>query len=183
VAFFFATVQTKIDALDLSPELHQVVIEQLIPAIYLERVATRSTRAESRHRLRALSTSMLEPLRQAAHPLQQLDPTARACIEQVAGECADLFQRSSSAVEGRNGQLSLHHHDRHRLGDRKLAALTAVHNFHIRRVDGTTAAERLFGRTHTPLFEQVLKRMPLPPPPRQRRTPQLKRFSPLSLAA
>jgi hypothetical protein len=53
-------------------------------------------------------------------------------------ECADLFQRSSSAVEGRNGQLSLHHHGRHRLSDRKLAALTAVHNFHIRRADGTT---------------------------------------------
>jgi transcriptional regulator with XRE-family HTH domain len=172
MAFFFATVQTKVEALDLSPELHQVVIEQLIPAIYLERVATRSTRAESRHRLHALSARMLEPLRQATHPLQQLAPTSRACIEQVAGECADLFQRSSSAVEGRNGQLSLHHHGRHRLSDRKLAALSAVHNFHIRRADGTTAAQRLFGRDHAPLFEQVLERMPLPPPPRQRRAPR-----------
>ena len=60
----------------------------------------------------------------------------------MAGDCADRFQRSSSGVEGRNGQLALRHHGRHRLSDRKLAAFTAVRNYHIRRADGTTAAER-----------------------------------------
>jgi hypothetical protein len=39
-----------------------------------------------------------------------------------------------------------------------LAALTAIHNFHLRRPDGRTAAERFFGRAHPPLFEQVLAR-------------------------
>ena len=58
-----------------------------------------------------------------------------------------------------------HHQGRHRLSDRKLAALTAVHNYHIRRADGTTAAERFFGRAHETLFAQVLQRMPLPPRP------------------
>ena len=75
----------------------------------------------------------------------------------------------SSGVEGRNGQLALHHHGRHRLSDRKLAALTAVHNYHIRRADGTTAAERFFGRAHEALFAEVLQRMPLPPRPARRR--------------
>ncbi len=55
------------------------------------------------------------------------------------------------------------------MSDRRLAALTAVHNFHIRRPDGTTAAERFFGRTHPALFEQLLLRVPLPPRPRRRR--------------
>ncbi|MCK7580401.1 MAG: DUF6399 domain-containing protein [Chromatiales bacterium] len=87
----------------------------------------------------------------------------------MAVDCADRFQRSSSCGEGRNGQLSLYHHGRHRLSDRKLAALTAVHNFHIRRADGTTAAERLFGRAPEPLFEQLIARVPLPPRPRRRR--------------
>lgn len=171
VTFFFATILAKVEALNLPPDVHQAVIEQLIPAIYLERVAARSTAAESRHRLRTSSAQLLAPLRQGEHPLQQLAPASRARIEQVATECADLFQRSSSAVEGRNGQLSLFHHGRHRLSDSKLAALTAVHNFHIRRSDGTTAAERLFGRSHTPLFEQLIDQMPLPPPPRRRRPP------------
>jgi hypothetical protein len=97
-------------------------------------------------------------------------------------KCADLFQRSSSAVEGRNGQLSLFHHGRHRLSDTKLAALTAVHNFHIRRADGTTA-ERLFGRAHVPLFEQLLDRVPLPPPPRRRRPTQPKQPLLMPMAA
>ncbi len=116
----------------------------------------------------ALSTQLLEPLRQSDHPLQALAPAVRD-IEQVAGECADLFQRSSSAVEGRNGQLSRYHHGSHRLNDRKLAALTAVHNCHIRCADGTTAAERFFGRAHTPLFEQLIDRVRLPPRTRRRR--------------
>jgi hypothetical protein len=168
VTFFFATVQQRVEALSLAPDIEQAVLEQLIPALYLERVAARSTRAEARTRLRALSAEVLEPLLKPDHPIQALDTDMRAHLEQVAGDCADLFQRSSSAVEGRNGQLSLHHHGRHRLSDRKLAALTAVHNFHICRADGTTAAERLFGRAPPPLFEQVLARVPLPPRPRRR---------------
>ena len=183
VTFFFATILAKVEALNLPPAVHQAVIEQLIPAIYLERVAARSTAAESRHRLRTSSAQLLAPLRQDEHPLQQLAPASRARIEQVATECADLFQRSSSAVEGRNGQLSLFHHGRHRLSDSKLAALTAVHNFHIRRSDGTTAAERLFGRSHTPLFEQLVDRMPLPSPPRRREPLQPKKPYLLPMAA
>lgn len=170
ITFFFATVQSKVDALNLPPAVQSAVVEQLIPALYLERVAGRSTDAETRQRLHELSARLLDPLREHDHPLQALTPAPREQIEQVAGECADLFQRSSSAVEGRNGQLSLYHHGRHRLGERKLAALTAVHNFYIRRPDTTTAAERFFGRAHAPLFEQLIHRVPLPPPPRRRRT-------------
>lgn len=169
LAFFFATVTARVEALALSPELEAAVLEQLIPGIYLERVAARSTAAETRHRVQAASTALLDVLRRADHPLQRLAPADSARVEQVAGACADLFQRSSSCVEGRNGQLSLHHHGRHRLSDRRLAALTAVHNFHIRRPDGTTAAERFFGRTHPALFEELLLRVPLPPRPRRRR--------------
>ncbi|MBP6734628.1 MAG: hypothetical protein KA142_08075 [Chromatiaceae bacterium] len=169
LAFFFATVTARVEALELSPEQETAVLEQLIPAIYLERVAARSTAAETRHRMQAASTALLDALRQPDHPLQRLAPEASAHVEQVAGAGADLFQRSSSCVEGRNGHLSLHHHGRHRLSDRKLAALTAVHNFHIHRADGTTAAERFFGRTHPALFEQLLGRVPLPPRPRRRR--------------
>jgi hypothetical protein len=169
LAFFFATVTARVEALALSPELEAAVLEQLIPALYLERVAARSTAAATRHRVQASSTALLQTLRRPDHPLQALAPEASARVEQVAGACTDLFQRSSSCVEGRNGQLSLHHHGRHRLSDRKLAALTAVHNFHIRRADGTTAAERFFGRTHSALFEQLLQRVPLPPRPRRRR--------------
>jgi hypothetical protein len=171
LTFFFATIQARIEALGLAPALEAALLDQLIPAIYLDRAARRSASAEQRHHLEALSERILQPLRQPEHPLNQLPPDQRSLLEQVATECADLFQRSSSAVEGRNGQLSLHHHGRHRLGDRKLAALTAVHNYLIQRPDGTTAAERLFGQRPPPFFATLLDKLPLPPRPAAKRPP------------
>jgi len=182
IAFFFVTVQQRVEALNLAPDLEAAVLEQLILAIYLERVATRCSGAEERKRLMALSAQRLAPLRAPEHPIQALEATQRTEIEQVASACADLFQRSSSAVEGRNGQLSLFHHGCHRLSSRKLAALTAVHNFYIRRADQTTAAERFFGQAPPPLFEQLLKRVPLPPRPRRRRAraPKVSYLAPMA---
>ncbi len=68
------------------------------PGALFERAAARSTDAEQRHRLRALSAQRLAPLRQPSHPIQSLDRETRRYLEQVAGECADLFQRSSTPV-------------------------------------------------------------------------------------
>ena len=182
IAFFFATVHQRVEALNLAPAIETAVLQQLIPAIYLERVATRCAGADERRRLAALSAQTLAPLRAADHPIQALEATQRVEIEQVASDCADLFQRSSAAVEGRNGQLSLFHHGCHRLSARKLAALTAVHNFYIRRADQTTAAERFFGQAPPPLFEQLLERVPLPPRPRRRRAraPKIPYLSPMA---
>lgn len=77
-------------------------------------------------------------------------------------ECAEAFQRSSSCVEGRNGMLSLYYHRFHRLNTRGLKALTIVHNYHKRRDNGTTAAERLFGRKHVNLFESLVLNVRIP---------------------
>lgn len=70
LTFFFATLQAKVEALNLAPEIETLVHQQLIPAIYLERVAARSTRAEQRHELHHRSQQLLAPLRQPDSPLQ-----------------------------------------------------------------------------------------------------------------
>ena len=169
LTFFFATIQAKVEALGLAPELEAAVHQQLIPAIYLERVAARSTGAERRHALRQRSQALLEPLRRPDSPLQALPQQLRTDIETVAGDCADLFQRSSSCVEGRNGQLALHHHGKHRLSSRRLAALTAIHNYFIRRSDGTTAAERFFAHAPAPMFDCLVRTLDPPPRPARKR--------------
>ena len=169
LAFFLAGVNARVECLHQPPAIEQAMRTALIPALYLERLAARAPQAEARQHHLALRARLLAPLRQPTHPIQALEADTRALLEQVAGECADLFQRSSSCVEGRNGQLSLHQHGRHRLSPRSLAALTAVHNFHLRRPDGSTAAERFFGHAHEPLFDQVLQRLPWPARPAQRR--------------
>jgi len=183
LAFFFATLTAKVEALNLPPALETALTEQLIPAIDLDRVAERATQAAQRQTLRSLSAQLLAPLRQPEQVLQTLAADDRQRLEQVASDAADLFQRSRSSVEGRNGQLSRHHQGHHRLSDRKLTALTAVHNYFIQRPDGTTAAERFFGRPPAPLFEQLLQRMPLPPSPARRRPPPPKPAYLLPIAA
>ena len=85
LTFFFATVTAKVEALALPPPLETAVLEQLVPALYLERAAARSANAETRHRVRATSTRLLDPLRQPSHPLQTLEPGLLAQVEQVAG--------------------------------------------------------------------------------------------------
>jgi hypothetical protein len=70
IAFFFATVTARVEALERPPEQEAAVLEPLIPALYLERVAARSTRAEIRQRVQASSSALLDALRQPDHPLQ-----------------------------------------------------------------------------------------------------------------
>lgn len=84
------------------------------------------------------------------------------------------FHRSSSAVEGRNGCLSQMYHNGRGLTPKRLKALTVIHNYGIRRHDGTTAAQRLFEIPFPDLFEWVLSQMgalPLPRKSRQRIRP------------
>ncbi|WP_373509137.1 DUF6399 domain-containing protein [Thiocapsa sp.] len=169
LTFFFMMVNTRVQALDVAPAIEQAMRDDVIPALSPERVAARSSRAEHRHPLRALSAQRLAPLQQSSHPIQSLDPQTRRHLEPVAGECADLFQRSSSCVEGRNGVLALYPHGHHRLGPRKQQVLTALHTFAIKRSDGTTAAERFLAQPHPSLFEQLLERMPWPARPARRR--------------
>jgi len=171
VTFFIMTITAKIEALDLAPEVESVVLNQLIPALYLRRVAAQTTDGEHRQRLQHHATELLAPLNAPGSPLTGLPPDELALIEQVATESAQLFQRSSSCVEGRHGQLALHHHHLHRIRPRKLAALTTIHNYFIRRPDGTTPAERFFGSKPADLFEWLLDHVPMPARPARKRPP------------
>jgi len=95
-------------------------------------------------------------------PLSEDHPEWQSWAEWMVSD----FQRSSSAVEGRNGCLSQLRHNGRGLTGNRLRALTAVHNFGLRRSDGTTAAERLFKRDFPDIFEWMIERMRELPAPR-----------------
>lgn len=177
VAFFLLTVRAKVEALSLAPEIEKAMHHNMIPAIYLHGVAEKTQDVEQRPALQRKSEELLAPLLSRDGPLADLVAEEKVVLETVAQECAYLFQRSSSCVEGRNGYLALHHHSLHRLGDRKLAALTTVHNYFVKRQDGTTAAERFFGSKPRDLFGWVLDQVDLPGyPARKRSRPKPKDF-------
>jgi hypothetical protein len=89
-------------------------------------------------------------------------------LRERAHLCATLFQRSSSCVEGRNGHLALKHHALHQLSGRKLSVLTVLHNYFVRRADGSTAAERFYGQPPRDLFGWLLDHISFPTRPRGR---------------
>ncbi|WP_368733858.1 DUF6399 domain-containing protein [Desulfobacter hydrogenophilus] len=49
-----------------------------------------------------------------------------------------------------------------------MKGLTVIHNFHLKRPDGTTAAERFFENKPINMFEWLVENMPLPARPRSR---------------
>ena len=95
-------------------------------------------------------------------PLSQLAVAERTELEGLALEWANLFQRSSSCVEGRNGHLSLSHHSLHRLRPERLGASTVLANYFHKRHDGSTAAERFFTSPPSDLFDWLLSHVPSP---------------------
>ena len=79
------------------------------------------------------------------------------------------FQRTTSAIEGRNGYLSRLHHSGRGLSETDLQVLTIIHNFDLRRADGSTAAQRFFGRSFPALFPWLVEQMGDLPLPRKSR--------------
>jgi Family of unknown function (DUF6399) len=140
--------------------------QQLVCGEYLRRVASQVQGAERRQQLREQASRCLAAAQAA------VGGTLPGGWEEAlrwGREVAGWFVRSSSAVEGRNGQLALRYHSLHRLPNQKLQALTAVHNYWLKRGDGTTAAERFFGAKPADLFEYLVERLPVPARPAKRR--------------
>jgi Family of unknown function (DUF6399) len=93
-----------------------------------------------------------------------LNPVEQNRLKAEAAKLAEVFQRSSSNVEGRNGYLSLRNHQLRGLDHpRKRECLTAMHNFFLTRADGTTTAERFFGQKPRSLFAAILGAVEISP--------------------
>ncbi len=168
IAFFFSMVEVYMDNAQISAHDRQLMHDYLIPGFYLKRVAAKQKDAERKSLILQKARQLLSILTQPDGPFCEYNQEDVNRLEKVAEECARIFQRSSSCVEGRNAQLSLRHHGIHKLSDRSLKAQTVVHNYYRRNRDGTTPAERFFGANHMDLFEWLLDKMDYPARPRKR---------------
>ena len=117
----------------------------------------------------ALIDRVSEPLRSETGLWLGESLSTRRRLDALAQQIVARWQRASSATEGRNGCLKLHHHHLRGLRPARLKALTVAHNFVAQREDGTTAAQRFFGAPHDDLVEHLIAVMPKPALPRVRR--------------
>jgi len=158
-------VRQQVSQLALTQPASYAMHAHLIPSYYLERVAATKPINEGQA-LRELANRIRTPLFAPGGTLSEMKPLEQDWLKQKAANFADIFQRSSSNVEGRNGYLSFRNHELRGLDNpRKRACLTAVHNFLLTRPDGTTAAERFFGQKPRSMFAAILEAVELPPVP------------------
>ena len=164
VALVHTLIRDKLQALDLVHELLRAAQDLLVPMHYLKLRLGKAGSAKERAELLGAIARLQDKIDGPGGALADIEVPLRSLLDRTAQRCAELFQRSSSNVEGRNGVLALRHHCIHLLSQRKLAALTVLHNFGTTRPDGTTAAQRFFGQPHRDLFEHLM--LSLPPPKR-----------------
>jgi hypothetical protein len=159
-------------------EIQQWVLTVVLPWTYWDQQADKTRQPELKQRYRQAADQADELL--LAHTITQQidDPQRQQWIEWAQWMCSK-YQRTSSAVEGRNGYLSRLHHTARGFSAQTLEVLTIIHNFDLKRADGTTAAQRLFGHPFPDLFDWIVEHMgelPLP-----RRSPKAQPSNPLYL--
>ncbi len=156
---FFAWYATFVNGLRLDAERELFFNEVIYPLSYL-RMIWKKTPKKEREELSPWKERLEAEFKNSSYSEEE-----KIALMLKGKECTEKFQRSTSCVEGRNGMLSLFHHRFHRMSARSSKALTVVHNFHITRSDGTTAAERFFGEKHINLFESLVSNVRIPGKP------------------
>lgn len=148
----------------IGTEQKEWLMYSLLPVFYWYRQMEKSQNAQHRKKYEQARQSALTAY--LAHSMTtSLSSEEREQWEAWADWMSSQFHRSSSAVEGRNGCLSQMYHNGRGLTKKRLKALTVIHNYGIKRADGTTAAERFFGTEFPDLFECLMEQMgdlPLP---------------------
>lgn len=168
LVFYLAIINTMLKASSLSAPLDRAMRDILIPLQYLKQASKKAKGAKNKEKVRT-AVDRLHKVLISLPAWNNLTEQEKDEMYYLATNCANVFQRSSSCVEGRNGYLSLRHHNFHCLGKRKLGVLTVIHNYFIKRHDQTTASERFFEQKPRDLFEYLLKKMPYPPRSGKRR--------------
>ena len=136
-------------------EVQQWVLTVLLPWTYWLQQADKTRHPDLKREYQEAANRGYEQL--AAHAItQQMGVKQGQQWMDWAQWMSAKYQRTSSAVEGRNGYLSGLHHAGRGLSAQTLKVLTIIHNFDLKRADGTTAAQRLFDYRFPDLFDWVV---------------------------
>ena len=169
ITFFFNMVAIYLENSTFSADEKEQLETLLIPGYYLQSVARREKNKDKKFKISKQSERLLSEFHQKNGHFLGYSEDKIQQMKKAAIECAQIFQRSSSCVEGRNAQLSLRHHGLHRLSERCLKAQTVIHNYYRTNKEKETPAERFYEAKHEDLFKYLLEKMDYPARPRKRK--------------
>jgi hypothetical protein len=118
VDFWWQTVRQDLTQLAMTPKWTQWAEELLLPLEYWREQLRRTRHPVQKAQIALVLQAVEEAFER--HPCtRQLNPEVLAAWKSWAAEHAKAFQRTSSAVEGRNGSLSQMHHNHRGLPTRR----------------------------------------------------------------
>jgi len=168
VDFWWEGVRLDLEHAAISPMGRRWAEESLLPLVYWEYHVAHTRCARRKAKMRQALAAAQGTF--GHHAITQgLPPQALMEWHAWALHRVSVFQRASSAVEGRNGFLAQLHHNQRGLPKQRYKVWTVLHNFDCRAADGTTPASRFFRWTFPDLFETVLSHIEVLPRPRQRK--------------
>ena len=167
VDFWWHGIAQDLEPFRLSPMWRSWVHECLLPLVYWAHQVAHTRCPRRKAKLRE-ALEAVQGVFQTHAITQQLAPRVLEEWKAWATQRTQAFQRTSSAVEGRNGTLAQLHHNQRGLPRHRYKVWTVLHNFDCRAADGTTPATRFFRRPFPDLFETVLSHIEVLPRPRQR---------------
>ena len=149
-----------VENLEVSSKAAWQIHARLLPAAYLERIAA-TTRKDKKKQLFAQAAALRKLAFEAGTEIDTYSKEQRDSLMAKCSEQSYLFQRSSSPLEGRNGRLSQMYSIGRGISSKSIKVLTILSNYLVERPNGTTAAERFFGKKPLDLVEWVFARMPV----------------------
>lgn len=144
-------------------ELQDAIKQILLPFIYFKMQRKKS---KSKKSLRDIYQNVYEAAEKLLRSRALVSELTTGSWMKWANDMCRKFQRTTSAIEGRNGLLAGFNLCARGMTELQLESQKIIHNFWIKRDDGTTAVERCFGiKPDIDLFEFILanmKELPLP---------------------
>jgi hypothetical protein len=137
-------------------EVQNWVLLALLPWLYWSQQAQKTRRASLKARYQQAASAAFDQLIAAPLTLQLSDADLQGWVQWGQWMCRK-YQRTSSAIEGRNGYLALHHHAARGFSEYSWRVLTIVHNFDLKR-PVRAACRRLRDNCRTTALQASLSR-------------------------
>lgn len=174
-------VDEDLESQGVSSEFKNALKHYLLPVIYFQK---QSKKAKSKKALRKIYEEAYQAAEKKLMSHQLMGELTKKSWLKWAKQMCCKFQRTTSAVEGRNGLLAGFNLCARGMTEAQLESQTIINNYWNKRADGTTAVERCFNyKPEINLFEFIVKNMKDLPIPRRRWHKNISNYLQLNILA